>query len=57
MMWLPTREGNDMEYDLDYFEDTEVYGDEQYVDECDDDESDYWQAEDVALESSLFGDC
>lgn len=46
-----------MEYDLDYFMDTEVYGDEEYVDECDDDESDYWQAEDVALESSLFGDC
>lgn len=57
MMWLPTTEGNDMEYDLDYFMDTEVYGDEEYVDECDDDESDYWQAEDVALESSLFGDC
>lgn len=38
-MVTPTRKGNDMEYDLDYFMDTEVFGDEQYV-------SDVWEDED-----------
>lgn len=46
-------------YDDAYASDDEyLYGWDEDGDEGDEDEdSDYWQAEDSALESSLFGDC
>lgn len=54
--------GDDRPRDEWSWEDADHFGRESWHDEDEDEDedgegSDYWQAEDSALESSLFGDC